>query len=403
MPTVETTMARRQATPGATGWSRTAQPDDPNKYFMVSSDCHANEPKDWVKSRISDEYRKRLPRLEVVDGQAFIITEGNRPWKIKTDTTDWGPEDIERNKTGRNAEERLRDQDRDGIDVEIVFGNKGIHAFGTNDPGFSMAMCQAWNDWAAEDLGPYQDRIMPMAQIPTLDVAAAIKEVERVAKLGFKGLTIPVKPEYGPTGMDQRNYNQPEFEPLWSAIEDVDLPLTIHVSTGRDPRASSGPGGAIINYAVHCCAASQEPVANLCASGVLERHPKLRVATIEAGIGWVSWLLEAMDEAYYKHRMWVSPDLKEPPSYYYRRQMYASFGEDVSGLDLAVKHDLIDNFMWANDYPHHEGTWPHSAAAIERTMSGLTDEQRAKVLGLNAAQFYDIEIPARYQALEGSA
>ena len=88
MPTVETTMARRQATPGATGWSRTAQPDDPNKYFMVSSDCHANEPKDWVKSRISDEYRKRLPRLEVVDGQAFIITEGNRPWKIKTDTTD---------------------------------------------------------------------------------------------------------------------------------------------------------------------------------------------------------------------------------------------------------------------------------------------------------------------------
>ena len=246
------------------------------------------------------------------------------------------------------------------------------------------------------------DRILPMAQIPTLDVDAAVKEVQRVAKLGFKGLTIPVKPEYGPTGMDQRNYNQPEFEPLWSAIEDVDLPLTIHVSTGRDPRAASGPGGAVINYAVHCCSASQEPVANLCASGVLERHPKLRVATIEAGIGWVSWLLEVMDEGFYKHRMWVSPDLKEPPSYYYRRQMFASFGEDQSGLDLAVKHDLIDNFMWANDYPHHEGTWPHSAAAIERTMADLTDEQRAKVLGLNAARFWNIDIPAEYQATGNS-
>jgi predicted TIM-barrel fold metal-dependent hydrolase len=332
------------------------------------------------------------------DGQAFIITEGNRPWKIKTDTTDWGPEDIERNKTGRSVGERLADQDRDGIDAEIVFGNKGIHAFGTNDPGFSMAMCRCWNDWAHEEFGAHQDRILPMAQIPTLDVAAAVVEVQRVAKLGFKGITIPVKPEYGPTGMDQRNYNQAEFEPLWSAIEDVDLPLTIHVSTGRDPRASSGPGGAVINYAVHCCAASQEPVANLCASGVLERHPKLRFATIEAGIGWVSWLLEAMDEAFYKHRMWVSPDLKEPPSYYYRRQGFASFGEDRSGLALGVAHGLIDNFLWANDYPHHEGTWPHSAAAIERTMGDLTDDQRAKVLGLNAARFWDIEIPARYRA-----
>ncbi len=397
MPTAETTMARRLETPGAAGWTRTARPDDPDKYFIVSSDCHANEPKDWVKSRIPEEYRVRLPRLEVIDGQAFIITEGNRPWKLKTDTTDWGAEDIERNRTGHTVQSRLEDQDRDGVDVEIVFGNKGIHAFGTNDPGFSMAMCQAWNDWAHEDLGDYRNRILPMAQIPTLDVDAAVKEVERVARLGFKGLTIPVKPEYGPTGMDQRNYNQPEFERLWDAIEDVGLPLTIHVSTGRDPRAASGPGGAIINYAVHCCAASQEPVANLCASGVLERHPGLRVATIEAGIGWVSWLLEVMDEGFYKHRMWVSPDLKEPPSYYYRRQMFASFGEDRSGLDLAVKHDLIDNFMWANDYPHHEGTWPHSAAAIERTMDGLSDENRAKVLGLNAARFYNIDVPAKYQ------
>lgn len=397
MPSVETTMGRRLETPGVQGWTRTARPDDLNKYFIVSADCHANEPKDWVKSRIAPEYRDRLPRLKIVDGQAYIITEGNRPWKIKEDTTDWGPEDIERNKTGRTVEERLADQDRDGVDMEIVFGNKGLLAFGTKDPGFSMAMCQAWNDWAHEAFGDHQDRILPMAQIPTADVEAAVAEVERVANLGFRGVSIPAKPEYGPTGMDQRNYNQPEFEPLWSALEDADLPMTIHVSTGRDPRAASGPGGAVINYAVHCCAASQEPVANLVASGVLERHPNLRFATIEAGIGWVSWLLEAMDEAFYKHRMWVAPELKEPPSFYYRRQCFASFGEDTSGLALGASHNLIDTYLWANDYPHHEGTWPHSASAIERTMSDLTDEQRAKVLGLNAARFWNLDIPARYQ------
>ena len=182
---------------------------------------------------------------------------------IRTRQTDWGDEDILRNKTGFTPEERIADQDRDGVDVEVVFPNKGMHSFGTRDPGFAMAMCRAWNDWAHEDYGPY-DRILPMAMIPTIDVDAAIGELERVAALGFRGITIPCKPEYGPTGMDHRNYNQPEFEPLWSAIEDVELPVTIHVSTGRDPRASSGPGGAVINYAVHCCAARPWTIAESC-------------------------------------------------------------------------------------------------------------------------------------------
>ena len=131
MPSVETTLAKRTETPGAEGWVRTAHADDPNKYFVVSADCHANEPRNWVKSRIDPAYLDRLPHLEVRNGESFIITEGNRPWKIRTDNTDWGPEDIERNKTGYTAEERIADQDRDGVDVEIVFPNKGLFSFGS--------------------------------------------------------------------------------------------------------------------------------------------------------------------------------------------------------------------------------------------------------------------------------
>jgi hypothetical protein len=139
MPSIETTLAKRTETPGAKGWPRTARPGDPNKYFVVSADCHANEPRGWVKARIDKAYLERLPRLEVRDGQSFIITEGNRPWKIRTDQTDWGPEDILRNKTGYTAESRVADQDRDGVEVEIVFPNKGMHSFGTNDAGLARA------------------------------------------------------------------------------------------------------------------------------------------------------------------------------------------------------------------------------------------------------------------------
>ncbi|MYG62581.1 MAG: amidohydrolase family protein, partial [Acidimicrobiales bacterium] len=70
--------------------------------------------------------------------------------------------------------------------------------------------------------------------------------------------------------------------------------------------------------------------------------------------------------------------------------------EDPAGLDLAREHGLVDNFLWANDFPHHEGSWPYSAQAIERTMSHLDDGERAKILGLNAARIFGFEIPERY-------
>jgi predicted TIM-barrel fold metal-dependent hydrolase len=222
--------------------------------------------------------------------------------------------------------------------------------------------------------------------------------VQRVAKLGFRCLTLPCKPIWGGHDVEHVNYNLPHFDPLWAAIEETGLPITFHISTGRDPRAARGNGGAVVNYVSHSLSPTIEPVANLCASGVLERFRTLRFATIEAGIGWLPWLLDAMDEAYRKHHFWVRPKLAMLPSEYYRLHGFSSFQEDRAGLDLAEKYRLTGNFMWANDYPHHEGTWPHSAQAIERTMGGLSEESRAKILGLNAARFLDLEVPARYRA-----
>jgi predicted TIM-barrel fold metal-dependent hydrolase len=118
--------------------------------------------------------------------------------------------------------------------------------------------------------------------------------------------------------------------------------------------------------------------------------------SVEAGIGWVAWALGALDEAYLKHHMWRRPKLDRLPSEYFKTNGFATFQEDKAGLDLAREHGLTDNFMWANDYPHHEGTWPHSAEAIERTMVNLSDEERAKILGLNAARVFKFDIPQRY-------
>jgi predicted TIM-barrel fold metal-dependent hydrolase len=255
-----------------------------------------------------------------------------------------------------------------------------------------------WNDWAWEVCGPFVDRCNPTAALATADIEGSVREVERVAKMGFKILTLPCKPIWGERDVAHINYNLPVYDPLWAAIQEHDLAITFHVSTGMDPRAARGNGGAIINFVVHSLSPTMEPIVSMCASGVFERFPKLRAATIEADAGWVPWMLQKMDEAYLKHHFWVRPKLKQLPSEYYRSNCFASFGEDRSAVELIESHGLQDNFMWANDYPHHEGSWPHSAEAIERTFSNLlTEETRAKTLGLNAARCFGFPIPQQYR------
>ncbi len=383
----------RAVSPGIEGWSRTARPGDDAKFLMVSADSHANEPPDLWLTRMDKKFHHRLPRIvERPDGLAQV-TEGFRALSLRDTPLDG--EDLRRGKAGRSAEERLLDQDLDGIDAEIIFPNKGISMWATPDSIFAGAMCRAWNDWAWEAFGDHNDRLSPMACLATGDLEGAIKEIDRVATLGFRGLCLPCTPIFGHSDPENPNYNLPVYDRLWACIQDHDLPITFHIGTGRDPRGARGHGGAIINYAVHAMPPAMEPMANLCCSGVLERFSKLKFAIIEAGIGWVPWALESMDESYRKHHMWVRPTLSMLPSEFFKEHGFASFQEDPAGLDLARKHGLVDNFLWANDYPHHEGTWPHSAAAIERTMGDLDEEERAKILGLNAAKLFKFDIPAK--------
>jgi len=386
----------RLTTPGGEGWSRSPRPDAADKYYMVSADSHAQEPSSLWAERMDAKYGDRLPGIVLGSkGEKLQKSEGFRQ-PLRLQDTVFEGEDLLRNRSGYANEERLAHDDADGVDAEIIFPNKGLTVWATKDPVFSSAMCRAWNDWAWETYGPHNDRLCAMACIAPADFDGALAEIERCAALGFRGVCLPSKPVWGPPDHEALNYNLREFDRMWAAIVEVDLPVTFHISTGRDPRTSRSRGGAVINYAVHSLAQNIEPIANLCASGVAEQFPTLRFGSIEAGIGWVAWALQAMDEAYLKHHMFVRPKLEMMPSDYFKRQGFASFQEDKVGLDLAREYGLVDNFLWANDYPHHEGSWPHSAEAIERTMAGLTDAERARVLGLNAAEIFRLPIPERY-------
>ncbi len=395
--------AWRLATPGAEGWDRTIRPDDPQKLFVVSADCHANEPPAYLFQHIEPDYLARLPRMERRDdGSEWLITEGTAPMRVKAPASDSSrtgsrmeAEDQRRTSAARDVATRLADQRADGVDVELIFPTKGLFGWATPDPVFAMAMCRAWNRWAYDMFSPdgwHDGRTLPLALIAAGDLDGALAEVRWAADMGYVGVCLGNSPIYGPKAPGKLEYNDPVFQPMWAAIEDADLTITFHVSTGRDPRAVTGDGGAVVNYVCHSMETTIEPLVQMIASGVLERHPRLRVGIVESGIGFLPWLLETMDYAYKAHHFFVRPQLPELPSEYFRRQCFATFQEDHAGLEAVELHGLVDNVLWANDYPHHEGSWPHSGASVERQMAHLSTEARAKILGLNAARVFGLPV-----------
>jgi len=387
---------------------------------MVSVDTHGIEPLDFLSQRIEKQYLDRIPRVRVdEDGAEWMITEGIQPMLVKPGrdavkhliakesyeepdyfqpyTSRMEAEDRLRYRAGGELTQRVHDAEADGVDAEIIFPNKGMLCFTTPDPVFQQAMFRVWNRWARENFADYWHRFMPMAVIAPGDLEGAMAEVKWAAEQGFKGLSLPNKPIFGPLKPGELQYNDKVFDSLWSLIAEVDLPMTFHVSTGRDPRGVTGLGGAVINYVCHSMPTVMEPLVQLISSGVFERHPTLKAGSIEGGIGWVPWMIEAMDYSFRAHHMWVRPVMPELPSFYYRRNCFSAFMEDHVTLPRAEELQIVDNLMWSNDYPHHEGSWPHSAESIERQMGCLSEQSRAKVLGLNAARVFKLTIPAEKQ------
>ena len=193
-----------------------------------------------------------------------------------------------------------------------------------------------------------------------LDIDAAITEAQRLAGLGFRALFLPAR-------VPSRPYNDAAYDPFWAAAEEIGLPLTFHSGTGYDPRIVRGPGGAVINYLLGAQSDGPSVFLHLAAGGALDRFPGLRIVTVETGAAWIAWVLTQADLVYEDHKMFRKTSLSLKPSELIRRQCHATFMSDP----VAVHNRSITGvecLLWGNDYPHPEGTWPHSAAAVERAV-----------------------------------
>ena len=287
----------------------------------------------------------------------------------------------------RDPVARLKEQDQDGIVGEVMYPSINMLTFSIDDREVVQAVFQRHNDWIRDYCSHSPERLIGVACMPLPDVDEAVAELERVAKMGIRGVAIPC------TAPPDKLYSDPAYEPFWSAAEDAGLPITMHIFCGSTwPMNLPAHWDPIVSYTLSH-AAIWETVSNLITSGVVHRHPKLRFVCAEWETGWLAHTLTRMDHATYRSRSAASPDLDMEPSEYFRRNFYATFEDDAVGVQ--TRHLIgVDNLLWGNDYPHHDSIWPHSMEVLDRIMAGVPQDERERMTSRGVIDLYNIKLPA---------
>ena len=370
-------------------------------YKVISSDSHVIEPPDLWTTRIDGKYRDQAPMMvRMDDGADWWCCDGIKvvsmaiggnvgvrledPTKVTQIRT---MEDVRPG--GWDPIEHVKDLDIDEVYAGIVYPSIGFMLYNNvPDSGLLTAIFKAYNDWVADFFSANANRLKGIAMLNIDDIQVGVKEMERCAKLGFSGAMIPVVPPEG------RGYHLPEYEPLWAAAQDLNLPLSFHVLTNRP-----GPGQeqADVDSITRAFAANRDhwikmSIGHLVYEGVFERYPKLQVGSVEFELGWIPHFIEQLDYTYTQRPQrpqWYRFKEDMLPSDYFHRNVFVGFQEDELGIRL---RDMIgvDSLQWGSDYPHMESTFPRSQQILEEILVDCTEEEKAKIAGGNAARVYKV-------------
>ena len=286
-----------------------------------------------------------------------------------------------------DAQERLKDMDLDQVDVEILYTDSWAGAaFYEMPDGAYLEAFRAFNSAAIDFASADPKRLLPVYILPICDAREAVRELHRVAEQGARAVHLPLYP----TDLGFPGYWDHCYDPLWGALSELGLPISQHVASNaniariraEDPTPMRGVMHALPNIFM------AESLGFWLVTGVLERFPGLRIVLVEAGLGWLPYFLERLDGMIDRHG-WRQYDgcIAEKPSFYWRRQMAATFEEDEFGV--RNRHEIgVENMMWATDYPHPDSTWPRSQEVIHSHFKDVPLEETRLMIGGNAARLY---------------
>jgi len=277
----------------------------------------------------------------------------------------------------------LKDADRDHIDVMVLYPSMGLCAPSLEDPEFAIGFCRMYNEWLADYCKPSRGRLRGVAVVPIEHGDEAIRVMQEARELGHVAAMLP-------PALKRRNLDHPDLDRFYSAAEELDLALGIHGAPGIHlPKIGVDRFDNYIQ--VHCISFPFDQMAAMTAlvsGGVFDRHPKLRIAFLESGVGWVPYFIDRMHEHFEKRGDWVKNGWKHDPKHYLEAgNVYVSCEPEEPILPGVIDVLGSDFILYASDYPHWDGDWPESTKHL-RTRTDVRDDDRAKIAGKNAERFY---------------
>ena len=364
---------------------------------VISADSHVMEPADLWTGRLPAALRDQAPEVRKNDdrpGYSFHAP-GLPPSQV---SGAWGAgrsgDDLKQHlenagyesarPSGWDPAERLKDQDVDGVQAEVLYGTLGLRLYRMPDGDLQRAFFKVYNDWLAEFCAYSPNRLHGLGLISLWDVDKGVQELERCAALGLKGAMI-----WGYPPADMPYYHE-RYDALWAAAQSLKLPLSLHIVTGMGDESRVDFTAAAVRY-MHMIHEVQRSVSQLVLGGVLERFPGVQIVGAECDIAWLPHWMQRMDHANAKFGALMDVNLSMLPSDYVRRQVWVTFMDDAVG---ASNLEAIgpETFMWGSDFPHTDSTWPNSQAVLDKNLAGVSEWVTRKVLHDNAAALYHINL-----------
>lgn len=366
---------------------------------LISADDHVDLSHDQIKANLAskyhDAYNDALVAFAGTVGN-LVSVESNQRWRDQQGLGEpTNPVGMGANRNhaafGRpghaDPQARLRDMDEDGISASSTYCE--VSAFRwlyLIKDGWEEAT-QAFNRTLADFASAAPDRLIVSWQIPIHDIDAAVREVKRAAEEGCRSLQLPVFP----AELGLPDYWDTRYDPLWAAIQDVDLPICCHIGmntsldslAGRDPTPQKGI------FVPMVALSAGEAFGMWIMGGVFERFPRLKVVFVEPGIGWVSWWLYIADDLN-QRQGYEFPALTELPSHYFRQNVFLTFIDEPDVLFHARERLGVSNIMWSSDYPHPVSSWPRSQEIVDRTFVDATPAEREAIVSGNAARVWNL-------------
>jgi predicted TIM-barrel fold metal-dependent hydrolase len=381
---------------------------------VVDADTHLTEAHDLWTKRAPAAYRDRVPRVEEVDGRPTWVVDGHpmgfaggggvidrdgEKFPFQESMIVWGIDRIHQGAYDPKA--RLQIMDECGIHAQVLFPNSiGLGGQGLSqhvqDDTLRRLCVEIYNDAMAELQEESGNRLLPMPVLPAWSVDQSVREAERVAGLGLRGVNMT---------SDTQDLGAPDlanraWDPLWEICDSLHLPVHFHIGSSLTAMNFYGNyfwpsqheyvkpaiGGTMlfINNA--------RVVVNVTLCGMLDRHPGLKLVSVESGVGWIPFILETMDYEVAENAPEQLRELERMPSEYFKDHWYATFWFENNQGDVQGLIDSVgeDNVLFETDFPHPTCLYPQPLETIAAKMNTLRPETRRKVLGDNAVKLYRI-------------